>query len=51
MRGLHHDDVGAFLDVQRDFAHGLARVGRIHLVAAAVAELRGADSAASRKGP
>ncbi len=40
-RRLHHDHVGAFFQVQLDLAHGFAPVGRIHLVAAAVAELRG----------
>ena len=35
---LHHHDVGALLDVERDLAHRLAHVGRIHLVAGAIAE-------------
>src|SRR6185312_11471673 len=34
-----HDDVGAFLDVERDFAQGFGGVAGVHLVAAAVAEL------------
>src|SRR5208282_5880881 len=38
---LDHDHVGAFFDVERDFAHGFAEVGSIHLIGAAVAELRG----------
>ena len=37
---LHHDHVGAFFQIEFDFAHGFARVGRIHLIAAPVAELR-----------
>src|ERR1700680_5275593 len=37
---LDHDHVGAFRDVEVDFAHSLAHVCRIHLVRAAVAELR-----------
>ena len=36
--GLDHDHVGALLKVELDFAHGFAGVGRVHLVAAAVAE-------------
>ena len=39
-RRLDHDDVGAFVDVQLDLAQRLVGVGRIHLVAAPVAELR-----------
>ena len=38
--GLDHHDVGTFGDVERDLAHRLANVGRIHLIGAAVAELR-----------
>src|SRR5271157_6579849 len=37
--GFHHDDVRALLNVERDLAHRLALVGRIHLVGLAVAEL------------
>ena len=37
---LDHDDVGPFGQVERDLAQGLVAVGRVHLVAAAVAELR-----------
>ena len=37
-RGLHHHDVGALLEIERDLAQRLARVARVHLVAAAVAE-------------
>ena len=39
-RGLDHDHIGAFLDVERHLAQGFAGVGRVHLVAAPVAELR-----------
>src|SRR5208283_68672 len=39
-RRLDHDDVGAFLDVQRDFFQRFACIGGVHLVAAAIAELR-----------
>ena len=38
--GLHHQEVGAFRHVQRRLAQRFARVGGVHLVAAAVAELR-----------
>ena len=38
-RGLHHQHVGALLLVERGLAQRLARVGRIHLVAGAIAEL------------
>ncbi len=38
--GLDHQHVGALLEVELGLAHGLGGVGRIHLVAAAVAELR-----------
>jgi hypothetical protein len=41
-RRLDHDDVGPLLDVEPDLAHGLVAVGGVHLVALAVAELRGA---------
>ncbi len=37
---LDHDDIGAFGNVERDLAQRLARVGRIHLIAVPVAELR-----------
>ena len=37
-RRLDHDDVGALLDVEPRLAHRLVAVGRVHLVAAAVAE-------------
>ena len=37
---LHHDDVGAFLDVLRDFAQRFVAVGGIHLVRAPIAERR-----------
>ena len=49
-RGLHHQDVGALLEVELRLADRLVGVGRIHLIAAAVAEL-GVDPAASRNGP
>ncbi len=39
-RRLDHHDVGALLDVERRLAHRLVAVGRIHLVAAPVAERR-----------
>src|SRR5690242_15290512 len=39
--GLDHDHVRAFFQVELDFTHGFAQVGGVHLVAAAVAELRG----------
>ena len=39
-RGLDHQDVGALVGVELGLAHGLERVGRIHLVALAVARLR-----------
>src|SRR4029077_12754825 len=39
-RGLDHDDVGAFFEIERDFLERFASVGGIHLVAAAIAELR-----------
>ena len=39
-RGFHHHHVGALGDVEGDLVERLARVGRIHLVAAAIAELR-----------
>ncbi len=39
-RRFDHQDVGSFLDVQGRLAQRLTAVGRIHLVAAAVAELR-----------
>src|SRR5579859_7400003 len=38
--GLDHDHVRAFFQIQGDFFQGFAGVGGIHLVAAAVAELR-----------
>ena len=38
--GLHQEHVGAFGDVEVDLAHGFAEIGAVHLVAAAVAELR-----------
>src|ERR1700689_1327021 len=37
--GLYHDDVRALFEVESDFAKRLAGVGRIHLIAAAVAKL------------
>jgi hypothetical protein len=37
--GLHEDHVGAFVEIEVDFAHGFAEVGAIHLIGAAVAEL------------
>src|SRR6266436_7147323 len=40
-RGLDHHHVRAFFKVERDFFQGFAGVGGIHLVAAAIAELRG----------
>ena len=36
---FYHDDIGAFGDVALDLPHGHAPVGRVHLVAAPVAEL------------
>ena len=39
-RGLDHQDVGALVGVELGLAHGLERVGRVHLVALAVARLR-----------
>src|SRR2546425_8455692 len=39
-RGLDHDDVRALVEVERDLAQSLQRVGRVHLVRAPVAELR-----------
>ena len=39
-RRLDHDHVRAFFQIELDFAHGFAPVGRVHLIAAAVAELR-----------
>ena len=39
-RRLDHDHVGAFFQIELDLAHGLAPVGRVHLIAAPVAELR-----------
>ena len=39
-RWFDHDDVRAFHDIEVNFLECLARVGRIHLVLAAVAELR-----------
>ena len=39
---LDHDHVSAFGEVEGDLAEGLVAVGGVHLVAAAVAELRGA---------
>src|SRR5205809_361452 len=38
---LDHDDVRALVEVERDLAHGLDRIRRIHLVRAPVPELRG----------
>src|SRR5690348_4124089 len=38
-RGLYHDHVRALFQVELDFAYRLARVARIHLVAAPVTEL------------
>ena len=38
--GLHEEQVGAFGHVERDLAHGLTNVSPVHLIAAAVAELR-----------
>ena len=49
-RGLDQQHVGALGDVDRHLAHRLAAVGRVHLVAAPVAE-RGVEPAASRNGP
>src|SRR5438034_166366 len=37
---LDHDDVRPLGQVERDLAQGLVAVGRVHLIAAAVAELR-----------
>ncbi len=37
---LDHDDVRAFLNIEGNFAHRLVAVRGIHLIAAAVAELR-----------
>src|SRR5215211_8197375 len=39
-RRLHHDHVGALGDVEGRLVDGLPRVARVHLVAAAIAELR-----------
>src|SRR5438105_1048875 len=39
-RGLDHHDVGALVEVQRDLPHRLLRIRRVHLVGAAIAELR-----------
>ena len=39
-RRLDHDDVGPFLDIERDLAQRLLDVGRIHLVRSAIAEGR-----------
>src|SRR5580658_859820 len=39
--GLHENHVGAFVEVEVDFAHGFAEVGAVHLVGFAVAELGG----------
>ena len=49
--GLDHQDVGALVDIEARLAHRLVAVGGVHLVAAPVAELAGAESAASRNGP
>ena len=49
-RWLDHHHVRALLDIQQRLADGLATVGGIHLIAAAVTEC-GAEPAASRKGP
>ena len=38
--GLHQDHVGALGDVEVDLAHGFAKIRAVHLIAAAVAELR-----------
>ena len=38
---LDHDDVGTFVEVEADFLHGFPGIGRIHLILAAVTELRG----------
>src|SRR5919106_465941 len=35
---LHHHDVGALVEVERDLSHGLLGIGRIHLIGAPVAE-------------
>lgn len=35
-----HDDVGPFVEVEVDFLQGFTAVGRIHLIAPAVAEVR-----------
>ena len=39
-RGLDHHDVGALFQIERDFPQRFARVGGVHLIAAAIAELR-----------
>ena len=39
-RRLHHDHVRAFFQIEFDLAHGLAQVRRVHLVGAAIAEVR-----------
>ena len=39
--GLHQEHVRPLGDVLLDLPHGFAEVGAVHLVAAAVAELRG----------
>src|SRR5216684_5134083 len=39
-RGLDHDHVGAFFQIERHFFQRFAGIGGIHLIAAAVAELR-----------
>src|ERR1017187_5737303 len=36
---LHEDHVGAFAEVEVNFAHGFADVGAVHLIGLAVAEL------------
>ena len=35
-----HDDVGAFVDIERDFAQRFFRIGGVHLIRTAIAELR-----------
>ena len=40
-RGFHHDDIGPLIQIEPHLADRLGCIGRIHLIGAPIAELRG----------
>ena len=38
--GLDHNNIGAFIDIEPDFAQRFIGIGRIHLIGATIAKLR-----------